>query len=500
MVAPGAPIDRVQLTDDGGIIKEILSAGDGSADPLYPVPGDTVEVDYTGTLIDGTVFDSSKNPGRDRFTFVLGKGQVIKGWDVGVASMRKGERCRLLLEPEYAYGSNGAPPSIPPNAKLIFEVELHGWKEAADLVGDGSVKKYVESEGDKDKKWIPKDGDDVHLCFLEDPKADAHDTTVNFTVGDTANSSDVVPAGMHVAVKTMRLNETARIVMGGQSKYVRLTRILRPEWIKEKTLRLIHLEEVAGIWRKPNAGSKVKLGVSWEEGGKECDTSFEFETEAGEVPEAFDLAAMHMQETETAVLMVHDVACVEGCPEGLRSHVAKMIDESGSARLATSLEKLQRAKETWEMSDEERVEAAKKAKDLGNQAWKRGDVDLAAARWERAKECLSSRNDLPSDAKELLKAINLNLSAAYLKLQEPRKAKKLLDEIISADPYCLKALFRRAEAFMATKDYVEARLDLKTATGADPENADLKKLEKRLCALEASEARRAQAVYSRMFK
>lgn len=78
---------------------------------------------YTGTLQDGTVFDSSIRKGRP-FRFRIGIGQVIQGWDEGVMSMSLGEKAKLTITGDYAYGPNGIPGVIPPNATLIFEVEL----------------------------------------------------------------------------------------------------------------------------------------------------------------------------------------------------------------------------------------------------------------------------------------------------------------------------------------------------------------------------------------
>ncbi len=78
---------------------------------------------YTGTLTDGTKFDSSRDRGQP-FSFVIGKGQVIRAWDEGIASMKVGERAELTCSPEYAYGARGFPPVIPPNSTLVFDVEL----------------------------------------------------------------------------------------------------------------------------------------------------------------------------------------------------------------------------------------------------------------------------------------------------------------------------------------------------------------------------------------
>ncbi|MEI6223403.1 MAG: FKBP-type peptidyl-prolyl cis-trans isomerase [Deltaproteobacteria bacterium] len=88
------------------------------------VRGKSVQVHYTGWLLDGTKFDSSV--GGDPFSFRLGAGEVIEGWDLGVAGMKVGGKRKLTLHPDLGYGPRGAPPVIPPNATLVFEVELLG--------------------------------------------------------------------------------------------------------------------------------------------------------------------------------------------------------------------------------------------------------------------------------------------------------------------------------------------------------------------------------------
>ena len=85
--------------------------------------GNTAVVHYTGQLVDGKVFDTSRNKGQP-FEFLLGSGFVIKGWDIGVEGMKKGEIRKLTIPPNLAYGASGIPGAIPPNATLIFEVEL----------------------------------------------------------------------------------------------------------------------------------------------------------------------------------------------------------------------------------------------------------------------------------------------------------------------------------------------------------------------------------------
>lgn len=113
-------------TDKHGIQHKVITQGTGS----QARAGETATVHYTGWLLDGknkigTKFDSSKDRNQ-RFKFGIGKGQVIRGWDISVADMKVGEKRHIILPSDYAYGPHGTGRVIPPNATLIFEIELFG--------------------------------------------------------------------------------------------------------------------------------------------------------------------------------------------------------------------------------------------------------------------------------------------------------------------------------------------------------------------------------------
>lgn len=131
----------ISTEQNGGLLKKILVEGHGDESPPS---GSEVKVHYTGTLqADGSKFDSSRDRGSE-FQFDVGVGQVIRGWDVGICTMKQGERAILRASSEYGYGESGSPPKIPGGATLDFDVELFSWREKVKEPDDMTAEERAE--------------------------------------------------------------------------------------------------------------------------------------------------------------------------------------------------------------------------------------------------------------------------------------------------------------------------------------------------------------------
>jgi len=144
------------------VIKETKEAVEGiSVDK--PTTCDEVTVHYVARLeADGTVFDSSRDRGEPS-TFVLGSGRMVKGLELSIATMKKGEQARFTIAPAFAYGDGSHLPQVPANATVIYEVELLRWTVRDDISGDKGI---VKSTVERGSGWrVAKNGDDVCISF-----------------------------------------------------------------------------------------------------------------------------------------------------------------------------------------------------------------------------------------------------------------------------------------------------------------------------------------------
>ncbi|KAH1047022.1 hypothetical protein J1N35_037806 [Gossypium stocksii] len=480
-----------------GLKKKLVRQGEGWEAPSN---GDEVEVHYTGTLLDGTKFDSSRDRGTP-FKFKLGLGQVIKGWDEGIKTMKKGENAIFTIPPELAYGESGSPPNIPPNATLQFDVELLSWTSFKDICKDGGIFKKILVEGEK---WEnPKDLDEVFVKYeacLEDGTLVSQSGGLEFTVGD----GYFCPA-LAKAVKTMKKGEKVLLIVKPQYAFGEDGRpalgnegAVPPNATLHVTLELVSWKSVSDVtknkmvlkkilkegedYERPDDGTIVQVKfIGKLEDGKifvkkgHDDELFEFKIDEEQVIDGLDKAVKTMKKGELALITVQPEYAF-GSSESQQE--LAVVPANSTVYYEVEMVSFVKEKESWDMNAQEKIEAAGKKKEEGNALFKAGKYERASKRYEKAFRFIeydSSFSDEEKQQAKLLKVTcNLNNAACKLKLKDYKKAKKLCTEVLELDDRNVKALYRRAQAYMELVDFDLAEADVKKALEIDPDNRDVK--------------------------
>ncbi|KAJ8668218.1 hypothetical protein QAD02_009881 [Eretmocerus hayati] len=253
----------ISVSNDGGLLKEIIKEGTGD---LTPSIGCQVKVHYTGTLLDGTKFDSSKDRNQP-FEFELGLGQVIKGWDVGVKTMKKGEVAILTCSPEYAYGKAGSPPKIPPDATLKFEVEMIDWvSEDLSPHKDKGISRQQIKAGEG--YLTPSDGGlvEIHITGKYNDNT-FEDRDVSFPLGE--GEAEGIVEGVEIALEKFKKGEISKIFV--KSKYAygdkgKPELKIPPNADLEFTVELKNLEKAPQVWSL-DGQQKLEQGAMFKEKG-----------------------------------------------------------------------------------------------------------------------------------------------------------------------------------------------------------------------------------------
>lgn len=494
-----------------GLTKRILRKG---ITWQTPFSGDEVEVHFSGQVENGESLESSYDKGSP-FRFKLGQCEVIKGWDEGVATMKKGERAIFKIPPNLAYGEVGSPPLIPPNATLIFDIEMLSWSSIRDLTGDGGIMKKIMKEGEG---WAtPTEADEVLVKYeasLENGMlVSKSDEGVEFNVSD----GYLCPA-LSIAVKTMRKGEVAELATRfsyGLSQDSNRTTELDDCFLPNSNLSSIKLELVS--WKivtdvtgdkkilkkinrvgegfdRPNEGSQVKViyvckhedGTIIERKGSDKEP-FEFTTQEEQVPEGLERAVMTMRKAEQALVTVDaEYLCDYNISQGNTANNKVLYYE-------VELVDFVKEKPFWKMDTQEKIEACERKKHDGNLLFKAENFRRASKKYEKAVKYIefdhSFNEDEKSQANTLRLSCNLNNAACKLKLGEYIEASRLCTKVLEQDPSNIKALYRRCQAYLKTSDLEKAEADVKTALIIDPNNRDIK--------LEYKELKLKQKEYSR---
>lgn len=504
--------DQLDLPDEGpmlkvgeekeignqGLKKKLLKEGEGWDTPDN---GDEVEVHYTGTLLDGTQFDSSRDRGTP-FKFTLGQGQVIKGWDLGIKTMKKGENALFTIPADLAYGSSGSAPTIPPNATLQFDVELLSWSSIKDICKDGGIFKKILVEGEK---WEnPKDLDEVIVRYeaqLEDGSVVARSDGVEFTVKD----GHFCPA-LARAVKTMKKGEKVLLTVKPQYGFGEKGKpasgdesAVPPNANIQITLELVDWKTVTEVtddkkvikkilkegdgYERPNEGAVVKVkligklqdGTVFFKKGQDDSELFEFKTDEEQVIDGLDRAVSTMKKGELALLTIAPEYAF-GSSESQQE--LAVVPPNSTVCYEIELVSFDKEKESWDMNTDEKIEAAGKKKEEGNVLFKAGKYAKASKRYEKAVKYIEYDSSFSEEEKKLAKALkvacNLNNAACKLKLKDYKQAEKLCTKVLELESRNVKALYRRAQAYIQLADLDLAEFDIKKALEIDPDNRDVK--------------------------
>ncbi|CAK1543787.1 unnamed protein product [Leptosia nina] len=367
----------ISKAGDRGVLKRIIKEGEGTSTPNA---GCQVTVHYTGTLLDGTKFDSSKDR-NEPFEFNLGKDSVIKAWEIGVATMKKGEVCVLTCAPEYAYGAKGSLPKIPPNSTLQFEIEMIDWT-AEDLSPNKnkSILRYIIEQGSGVDS--PNDGSVVTVELEGKFDSKVFDTrTVTFTLGE--GSEHNVCEGIERALEKFLKDEKSHLTI--QPKYA-----FKSEGNKD-------------------------LGVP---------------------------------------------------PNAVVEYTVKLVS-------------FEKAKESWSMDGDEKLEQAKIVKEKGTDYFKSSKYQLAIKKYKKVVSLLEDMPDNTSEseedqskAKELLISAHLNLALVYLKVTPIHyyEARDHASKALKFDSKNVKGLFRRGQALLGLGEAEGAIKDFQAIVEMEPQN------------------------------
>lgn len=483
-----------------GIQKEIITPAE--SEWRMPKKGDEVKVHYVGTLTDGSKFDSSRDRNQP-LEFALGGGQVIKGWDLAVKTMKKGEIAKFTIAAEYAYGEEGSPPEIPPQATLVFEIELLGWVSKDDLFGDEGAIKTQLKEG---SGWrTPNAGNEVLMSICTkasddsvlEEKIKVEYTLSSGTLGALSKVADKalenMKKGEEVSVKCKKAYFLDSHPDGGTVEITlhEMYDLKDVSFAKDKSLMKKQVREGEG-YESPKDAWKVKLTV--EVAGK--SETLDFTAGNGEVCDALEGAVLEMKKGERAILTC---SRPNSCTEPRLG-----LAPSGETVMVLELVDFEKQKDQWELSEDEKVQRGQDRKEVGSNLFKQGRIELALERYKKVMDLFNYIDNFKEEnkakAKELKRLCDLNKAACHLKLKQHQDARRCCNNVLKDESENRKALFRRAQAAFGLYEYAECLRDIKRILELDPDNREAKVLYKQALVGQKEEDQKVKGMFAKMCK
>ncbi|KAB1203961.1 Peptidyl-prolyl cis-trans isomerase FKBP62 [Morella rubra] len=523
--APPLKVGEERQLSKSGIKKRLLKRGQGWETPEL---GDEVIVHYVGTLLDGTKFDSTIDKD-EPLPIKLGKGQVVTGLDHAIITMKKGETGLFTLPPELGYGAAGRGDIIPPDSVVQFEVELVSWITVVDVSRDSGIIKKIMEKGEGTE--TPGDLDEVLVKYrmvLDDGTivAETPEEGIEFYVKD----GHLCPA-FPIAIKTMKRGEKAKLIVQPQYAFREEGRdasdgvqSILPSSLLNIDLELVSFKPVIDITGDSkvvkkickegegavvaNEGATVSIsyiarledGIVFEKKGIDGLLPLEFITDEEQVIAGLDRAVATMKKGERAVVVIHPDFGF-GSSE-VRQDLAVVPPSSNLVYEVEVLDVITE-KAPWEMSNSQKIEEARRRKEEGNLLFKNGKYQRAGKKYDKAADYISDDEFFGDDEQKLAKQLQvscwLNGAACSLKLNDFQGAIKLCSKVLDVECYNVKALYRRAQAFMETADLLCAELDIKKALETDPHNREFKLIQKNLKQRQDECNKRDSKLYINMF-
>jgi FK506-binding protein 4/5 len=510
---PASAEEAVDVVPDGGIRKVVLRKGTSSE---RPPNGAKVYVHYVGRLLDGTVFDSSRDRNSE-FSFDLGNGSVIKGWDLGVATMERGELAKLICRSDYAYGERGSPPKIPANATLEFEVELLRWVDGEDLTHDGGVVKRVLTKSSSYTR--PQDMSEVFVSY----KVTLSDGTVVAEVAAPAEDTEspghilgegTLPVAIEKAARSMCKGEVAQVTVskayaGGLSigdhdsavAEVTLHRFITREDISRDGGVVKRVLTESSEYSKPQAGWTVVVDIV----GRVQSTGSVFDVRKGvrvrlgcfgqPLPDFLDGAVLSMKRGEEADVIVQP-SHAQPLPQGAPSDQVLVY--------RVKLTHVDKGKESWELKGRDKIEKALFWKDQGGEFFKAGNMARAQSCYSRGLSAVEygeelKQGEVAHEVKKIKVTLHSNVALCEYKQAKYGEVVISCNKALELEPQNVKCLFRRAQAHFARQSYEDARRDLQRVLEIEPNNEPAKKELGAVNAKIKEQEQKDKKFYSKMF-
>jgi FK506-binding protein 4/5 len=495
------------VSGDGSLMKVRLNVGEQGS---RPKPGDKCKVHYTGTLIDGTKFDSSVDRGQP-FEFTIGRG-VITGWSEAAPTLKKGEKARFTIKAHKAYGERGSPPKIPGNATLVFEIEMLSWQSQGgpiDLNNDGKVLKKVLIEG---TGWDnPKMGQSDVVVHVEGRTTPVGGHAVIFMNSRASGKPIEWKLGSHELsglddiVRSMKRGETCKAIMkaskgfsasGNAGGAVAPGTLIDLDvelvaWSDEESLTkdagkvlLRKLNDPDG-WEKPKDLCKVKVryNITLPGAGDPAAVVYDtghngvqFVVDSAEVCLGLELAVKELKVGQTASLILSEDYAYG--PEG-----SEAFGVPGGATVKLNeltVIEADKPKETWNLTAEEKFARSDELKAIGNEWFQKKDYSRAIRRYNDALDAVDSDDDFKADdekkgqfARKL--PVLLNRAQCFLSQKLYSECAHDCKKALGMESANVKALFRLGCAQLEMGDFEGSKVSLKKVLERDEKNVPARK-------------------------